>query len=266
LEKIEDGELECKFDRIVSIGKRQIARVTFTGSIRGISEDGPARHRLQGHYHFDLDSHLLADVTLLGTTNLIDPEGKASGQIEGRLVLTRSLNLQSREVDDDAVRSLVTEPNAQNTEMLYDNKDLGVRFIHSRRWRIAQVMGSQVALATNDGSGILVTLDPLEKIPTAQGFLEESRGWLTKQKAKLLKTYSARRLRDRPTLDAFAMEAQLNNQEVWLDYYITAQELGGATIAARLLKDDLTELRKETDRLAKTLTVTRRIQLAPAKK
>ena len=142
-----------------------------------------------------------------------------------------------------------------------------MRFLHPRRWRVAQVMGAQVALATNEGSGILITVDPPENVPTASAFLEESRGWLKKQKAKLLKTYSPARLRDRPTLDAFALEAELGGQKTWLDYYVTAQPGGGATVAARLLPDGLSELRREAEKVAKSVTITKRIVApAPAKK
>ena len=158
-----------------------------------------------------------------------------------------------------ALKGVKVDPDAENTLLLYDNPDLGLRFQYPRRWRVAQVMGPQVALATNDGSGVLITIDPLDQVPTSDAFLAESRGWLEKQKAKLLKVYSARRLRTTPTLDAFALEAEMGGQRVWMDYYITRQSGGGVTLAARLLPADLAGVRKEVDRIARTTVVTKKI-------
>ncbi len=152
------------------------------------------------------------------------------------------------------------EPDATNTLLLYDNPDLGVRFLFARRWRVAQVMGSQVALDANDGSGVLITVDPLERIPTSEAFLAESRGWLEKQKATLQKVYTARRLRTTPTLDAFALEVEMRGQKLWMDYYVTRQAGGGATVAARLMRGELEELRKEVDRIARSVVITKKIE------
>jgi len=64
---------------------------------------------------------------------------------------------------------------------------------------------------------------------------------------------------------AFALEAELGGQKLWLDYYVTSQSGGGVTLAARLLQNDLTVLRREVDRLARSVTVTRRITAPKAK-
>lgn len=265
LEKPE-GKLDCTLERVITSGKRRLARVTFTGTITGLSEDGPVRHRLQGHYQHDVEGGYLADVTLLGTTVMLDESGKEVGKIEGRFVLSRSREVRERDLSDDVLKSLKLEPDAENTQLLYDNADLGVRFLHSRRWRVAQVMGAQVALATNEGDGVLITVDPLESVPTANAFQEESRGWVVKQKGQVVKTYSPRRLRERPTLDAFALEAELGKQKVWLDYYVTAQQGGGATIAGRMNPQGLGELRREVEKIAKSVVITKRITATPAAK
>src|SRR5262249_7074273 len=89
LEKIESGKLECKLERVVNSGKRQLARVSFTGTVSGVGEDGPVKHRLTGHYHFDLDGKYLSDLTLNGVTLMVDKDGKEMGRIEGNFVLTR---------------------------------------------------------------------------------------------------------------------------------------------------------------------------------
>jgi hypothetical protein len=260
LEKIEEGKIECRLDRIESAGKRRLARVVFTGTIRGVGEDGTVRHRLQGQCHLDLDAGFLTDVTLAGTTTLLDGDRKEVGTVNGRFVMMREPGGRTGELTDVSLKSVKVEPDADNTLMLYDNPDLGIRFMYSRRWRVAQVMGSQVALDSGDGNGILITVDPPQRLPTSADFLVESRGWLEKQKAKLVKVYTPRKLRESPTLEAFALEAQMLGQKIWMDYYVTRQTGGGATLAARLTMSDLSELRKEVDRIARSVVITRRIE------
>lgn len=264
LEKIDEGGLECRLERLENSGRR--ARVTFTGTVRGVGEDGPVRHRLQGTYHFDLANGYLADFTLLGTTTMLGKDGKEAGRIDGRLVLQRELGSRAEGLSDAAVKGLKVEPDADNTLMLYDNPSLGVRFTHARRWKVAQVMGAQVALDTVEGNSILLTVDPPQRVPTPGAFLNETRTWLVKQKAKLTRTYSPKHLRDGPSLDAFALEAEMGGQKLWLDYYVTSQTGGGVTLAARLLPNELAELRREVDRTARSVEVTRRITVPAAKK
>jgi hypothetical protein len=259
LEKVE-GKLECRLERILTSGKRRLARIGFTGTIRGIGEDGPVSHRLQGTFHFDLEGNYLSDMTLTGTTSLLDADGKEAGRIEGRFVMVRSPGNKSNELTDAALKGVKVDPDADNTLLLYDNEYLGLRFLYPRRWRVAQEMGSQVALAAGDGSGLLITVDPLGRVPTIAAFLTESRGWLEKQRAKLLKVYSARRVRETPPLDAFALEAEMAGQKFWMDYYVTRQTGGGATLAARQMPGDLTNLRKEVDRIARSVVITKKIE------
>jgi hypothetical protein len=260
LEKIEDGRIDCRLERIDEADKQKLARVSFSGAIRGVGEDGPVKHRLEGAYQFDLSSGYMTEVSLTGTTILLDPDGKETGRIEGRFVMVRSPGNRSSELTEAALKRVKLDPDAENTLMLYDNPALGLRFQYPRRWRVAQEMGPQVALDGGDGSGILVTVDPLERIPSSVAFMAESRGWLEKQKAKLLKIYTARKLVEKPALEAFALEAEMNGQRFWMDYYVTRQDGGGATLAARLMPGDLTNLRKEVDRIARSVVITKKIQ------
>ncbi len=260
LEKIDSGALACKFDSIVEQNRRRLARIQFSGTLDGIGEDGPVRHKLQGYCSFDLDGRFLAELALTGTTLLLDESGNEAGKIDGRLALTRSLQTTSPQIEDAALRGVKLEPDDQNTRMLYDNAELGVKFLFHRRWYVAQVMGMQVALATKDGQGLLITVDPPANMPTANAFLDESRTWLVQQKAKVKQTYTPRRIRERPPLDGFAIEAELAGQKLWMDYYVTAQQGGGATIAARLSQDSqLAELRREAEAIARSVIITKPI-------
>jgi hypothetical protein len=257
MERLE-GKVECRLEEVTTLEKRRHARVAFEGEVRGATEDGPCRQRLEGYFYFDLESNHLSYLYLKGRHTLLDTEGKEVGRVEGRFVLTRQVAARVPELGDEALRGVTLEPNADNTRLLYDNPDLGARFLYPRRWRVAGVRGSQVTLDGADGSGLLITLDPLARIPTGAAFLAESRGWLEKQKANLVRIEPPRAVQE--GLEQFALEAEMGGQKVLMDYYVARQELGGATLAARLLPADLAALRKEVEDIARSLAVTRRIE------
>jgi hypothetical protein len=260
LEKVEDGKLECKLERVSEVGKRRLARVTFSGTVTGVGEDGPVRHQLKGHYVYDLTSDYLSELTLNGTAVLLDKDKKEVGKITGRFALTREPAVKAKGLSDAELKGVKLEPDASNTLMLYENAALGVRLTHPRRWRLAQTTGPQVALDAGDGGGLLITVDPPARVPTAQAFQVEASGWLTKQKAKVVKSYAPKRLRAAPALDAFALEVEAGKAKFWMDYYVTAQGNGGATLAARLAPGDgLAEARKEVEQIARSVVITKKI-------
>jgi hypothetical protein len=260
LEKIEDGSLECRLERIDTTAKGRQARIAFTGTVRGTNEDGPNRQKLTGYLLFDLATNHLSYLHLQGVHALLDADGKEVGRVEGQFVLQRSLDNRSPDLTDAAVKGVATEPNADNTRLLYDNPDLGVRFLYPRRWRVVGVRGSQVILDGSDKSGLLLTLDPLERVPTGGQFLAESRTWLEKQKAKVSRVVPPRRLRESPPLDHFAIEAEMGEQKIWMDYFVVRYPVGGATLAARLVPGELETVRKEAELLARSIGITKPIE------
>jgi hypothetical protein len=95
-------------------------------------------------------------------------------------------------------------------------------------------------------------------VPTGAQFLAETRDWLQGQKARLLRTDPPRQVRASPELTHFALDAELQGQKVVLDYYVTRQATGGATLAARLLPKDLMALQAEVERIARSVVITRK--------
>ena len=257
LERIEEGSLECRLEQFTDVEKRRHARVSFRGTLRGANEDGPNRQELEGYFFFDLESNHLSYLYLRGKHFLLDKDGKEVGRIEGRFVLTRQANTRAPDLSAKALQGVVTEPNADNTSLLYDNAELGVRFLYPRRWHVASVRGTQVALDSADGSGLLLTLEPLTRAPTGARFLDESRDWLGKQQARMLRIEPPRTVRTSPVLEHFALETEMNQQKFVMDYYVTRQNNGGVTLAARLLPRDVAALQKEVERIALSVVVTR---------
>ena len=258
MEGIDEGQVECRLEQIGEVEKRRQARVALAGTVRGINEDGPNRQRLAGYFYFDLDSNHLSYLSIMGTSTLLDKEGKELGKIEGRFVLTRQAPQASKDLSDAALKGISLEPNDDNTLLLYDNMELGVRFLYPRRWKVMGVRGRQVALDEANGSGLLLTVEPPAQVPTGADFLRESRGWLEQQKGKIGRVAAPQRIRTKQGEgEHFSLNVDLPGQSVVMDYYVVRQALGGATLAARLLPKDLAGLQKDIERIAGSLIITR---------
>src|SRR5581483_9674588 len=183
MERIDTGQVECRLEQLVSVAGRRYVRVAFAGTVRGINEDGPNQQQIDGYFFFDLESNYVSYLSLHGASSLLDKDGKALGTIEGRFVLTRQPQTRVQDLSDEVLKGMTLEPNAQNTRLLYENPELGLRFLHSRRWHLARMQGAQVALDEPNGSGFLLTLEPRERVPAGPQFLSESRDYFQKQKA-----------------------------------------------------------------------------------
>ena len=256
MEHIDDGKIECRLEEVSEKDGRRQARVTFTGAVRGGDEDGPNRQQLDGWYSFDLGSNALSYVYLKGVHSLLDPDGKEMGRIEGRYVLSRKADVTSRDLSDDALKGVSLEPNADDTRLLYDNPDFGLRFLYPRRWHVGAVRGSQIALDGADGSGLLITLDTAARTPAGAQFLDESRSWLEGRKVKVLRVDVVKAVA--PGLEHFALETEAADQKAVMDYYVARQANGGAMLAARLMPDDVEALQKEVEGIARSLAITRK--------
>jgi hypothetical protein len=261
MEKIDEGSVTCKFEQFTRLARRRHARIGFSGTVRGTNEDGPNRQQLEGYFFFDLESGHISYLYLKGTQFMLNKDGKVQGKIVGHFTLTRQANRRHKDLSDEALRDITLEPNAGNTLLLYDNLDLGVKFLYPRRWRVAGVRGRQVALDEVQGNGLLLTLEPLAQLPTAAQFMKESRTWLGQQKARVLRLDNPRRLQNAPrSLDHFAIDAEVARQRVWLDYFVVRQQgTGGATLAARLMPKELAGLRKEVEGIARSVRITKKI-------
>jgi hypothetical protein len=258
LERIEEGSITCKMAPITTLEKRRHARVDLTGNVRGINEDGPNRQQLDGYYYFDLGSNHLSYIYLRASSHLLDKTGKELGKVEGQFVLTRHAK-SSHDLTETALRGVPLEPNDDNTRLLYENGDLGVRFLHPRRWRIANAGANQIMLDESAGAGLVISVEPLDRVPTAAQFQAEVAEWLRKQQARIQKSDPVRRLSldDGGDLDYFSMEVEMEGKPVVLEYYVVKQRLGGATFAARLNPSDAAATRKDIEQMARSLTVTR---------
>jgi hypothetical protein len=258
LERVDDGKVDCRLEEITTIAKRRYAKIGFGGTVSGLNEDGPIRKQLDAYLLFDLESQHVAYLSLKGTTTPLDKDGKPLGRIEGQFVLTRQPHIRAADLDKEAFKGVSLEPSADNTLLLYDNESLGVRFLYPRRWHVAGVKGRQVAVDEAGGSGLLLTLEPAATTPTGAQFLTESRAFLEKERVRIVHIDQPRRVETPGTaMEQFAIEIDAMGQRALMDYYVSRQQAGGATLAARLLPNDLAALKSEVDRLARSLVLSR---------
>ena len=261
MEKVEEGSIAVELVGVTKVNDRRLARLKLSGTVRGVNEDGPNRQKIDGTAYFDLESNVLTYLSVKGTHELLDGKGQTVGVIEGQFALTRTpVAKMPADLSDASLRDLDLKPNGENDLLLYDNTDLGVRLLYPRGWRIGAVQGRQVTLDHRRGAGILITVEPPERVPAPDDYLKEVSGFLTKEKAQITATEKPVRVRAEPvTLDRFALDATTGTEKVRLEYAILKQTDGGLTVAARLPAAD-TGVRPEVTRIIRSLSVTKKIE------
>lgn len=261
LEKIDKGSLTAKFETEENIGGRRVAHITLSGDLSGINEDGPNRQKIIGRMYFDIRGEYISYLSINGESLMLDKDGATTGQMAGEYVMVRRMMPRNQQLADGALAQITIEPNADNTLLLYEEPDLGVKLLHPRRWRIGRVARGQITLDESNGSGLLITVEPLKRVPSAAEYLRESQAFLEKQKAKIGRMSQPTRLQNPPNeVEQFHFDAVLSDQPVVMDYLIVRQPNAGATFAARLLENDRDALMKEVERMARTLTLSRKLE------
>lgn len=257
LEKIDDGGIECRFDDLTTQVGRKVARVALSGTVRGTGEDGPVRHKLDGHLFFDLQTNAISYLSLQGVQTFLDKDGRETGRIDGTFTMTRQVGVQPPDLTESAIRGIALEPTEETTWLLYDDSDRGLRFEHPRAWRIARVENGQFQIDGPNGNSLLFTPVALKDLPTVPQYQSEVREFLRQQNGKLFGEHPARALQATPLIVQFAIEAEITGQRLLLDYYILKQKEVGATVAARLIPGDAKAFRPMVERLTRSITMSK---------
>ncbi|MBM3981473.1 MAG: hypothetical protein FJ304_14545 [Planctomycetes bacterium] len=261
MEKVEEGAITVELVGVTKLNDKRVARLKLSGTLRGVNEDGPNRQKIDGTAYFDLDGGFLSYLSVRGTKELLDGKGQTVGVVEGQFALTRApVAKMPADLSDASLRDLDLKPGSENTLLLYDNPDMGVRFLYPRGWRVGAVQGKQLTLDHARGGGVLLTVEPPTKVPSAADYLKEVLADLKKQKATVTDTEPTKRLRAEPVqLDRFALDATVGADKLRLEYAVLKQSDGGATVAATLPAADA-DLRPEVARIVRSLSVTKAIE------
>ena len=253
LEKIESGKLTAEFLGPVTISGANRYRISISGAVNGMSEDGPTRQAIDATAYFDPAENRLAYLSLKGTQELLDGSGKTVGRLTGRFTMSRNA---TTELNDDAVAKIAAKPTLENTLLLYDNPELGVRFVHPRNWRVGAVQGQQITVENpKAGGGILITVETEAKTPTADAYLKEAREFIAAQKGKVLAADKPRRM---DSFDRFRIDAELNGEKIRMEYAVRVERgVGGVTFAARMPANRAGDLAADVERILKDLKRTK---------
>ena len=254
LDKVEKGTLTVEYVGPVTVGGVTQARLAINGTVEGVSEDGPTRQGIDATAYFDFTAGRLTYFTLKGTQDLLDGKGQSAGRLTGRFTMTRSATTAAT-VGDAAVAKLDVKPTAENTLLLYENPDLRVRFVHPRNWRVGAVQGRQVTLEDpKSGGGILITVEPADKTPTAEAYRKEAAAFVTSQKGTVIAAGAPRR---EGPFDRFRMDAELGAETVRMEYAVSRDGRdGGLTFAARMPALRAGRMIADVERVLKDLTRT----------
>jgi hypothetical protein len=227
-----------------------------------VNEDGPNQQKLEGHAFFDLDAALLSYLSLRGTHELLDGKGQTVGRIEGQFTMSRSrLDKLPPDLSDASLRDLDLKPTLENTLLLFDNPQLGIRFLYPRGWRVGVVQGRQVTLDHTRGAGVFITAEPSGRTPTADEYVKEVGEFLQKQKKATLGTIDKPvRVRSEPNLDRFGFDAAFGTEKIRMECAVLKQTDGGITAAATIPAAYAEVLKPEVERIIRSLSVIKKIE------
>ena len=258
LDTLDEGGIAVEFASVVTLNQRKLAKLAITGTVRGTNEDGPTRQKLDGTAYFDLEAGRLTYLKLNGVHEMLGDDGKAIGRIDGTFTMTRTASKDFDDISDAKLVGKDLKPTAENSLLLYDNPDLGVKFLYPRRWRVGVVQGRQLTLDEPRGGGILLTVEATDRLPTVEKYQDEVKAFLAKQQAKIAPIALPVRGAEKPIrIDRFGVDAEFKTGKVRLEYAVTSGPKGGVLVAARLPVEDAAELKVDLERILKQLEVTK---------
>ncbi len=258
LDSIDEGSLAVEFASVITLNTRKLAKLGITGTVSGTNEDGPTRQKLDGTAYFDLEAGRLTYLKLNGIHEMLGADGKAIGRIDGTFTMTRSPSKEFDDISDAKLTGKELKPTPENSLLLYDNADLGLKFLYPRRWRVGGVKGRQLTLDESKGGGILLTVEATDRLPTAEKYQDEVKGFLAKQQAKISPILAPVRTAEKPNrVDRFGIDAEFKAGKTRLEYAVCSGPHGGVLVAARLPAEEAVELKLDLERILKQLEVTK---------
>jgi hypothetical protein len=249
------GGLTCRFDALDGA----LAKIAFQGTVEGIGENGPTKHELDGFVYFDTGVRMLTYVSLKGTEHLQGEKGASGGKVTGTFVLTRQP--QAAPAGIAAASNLVVDPTEDNTRLLFEDEETGVRLAHSRKWK-PRADGGQIRLDDARGNGLVITPDPLRSLPSLAQLLGEARGGIERRNGKVTLNGPPQALQRTPTIvEVQSMDVEVptakETKRGTMVLSVIRDESVGATLAATLISSDRSAVAREIERMSLTVRVSK---------
>ncbi len=251
---IQQGALICTLIEVKSTSVASVARIQISGSLTGPSDQGPTRMTVDGHFLFDLDTQVISYVHLNGRTEILDEAGKVVGQLEGRYELHRRPAIDDPRLSESALTGIVRKPNAQNTALLFEASDQGIRFLYPRNWELTSVARIVVQLEEPTGGSMRLTIDA-DPAPTTSKLRSDLLSWLNSQQAtvKDASPVQSISLSNSRKADRFTVRAELGTKEKEWTYVVLRSNARSVTVAANLVGDRADALRADIQSVASSL-------------
>ena len=245
VEPIQSGALSCTLREVKSSAEATVARVNLSGTLTGPTDQGPTRMTIDGHFLFDLDTQLITYILVRVESDILDPAGRVSGQLEGRYEITRRPAIDDPRLTDAALAELNLKPTAESTALLFESTELGLRMIYPRNWEMTSVMKNVLQLDEPTGGSMRLTIDTTPA-PTADRLRGELVNWLKSQKAKVgeLSAVEQIALSGARKAERFSVRAVLGDKAKEWTYLLIRREDRTATVAVNLI-DERTDALKD---------------------
>ncbi len=213
-------------------GESSVAHITLSGDLEGKMKR-TNRQKLTGRLYFDLKHGLICYLWIDGVHSLLDKNRRENGKIAGQYVMVRKLNPRNEKISQAALEKLNLEPDANNTKLLFEERELGIRMLHPRRWHMRPHHARSNYPRRIERQRPAHHGRAVRRVPETNAYLNETRAFLEKTKAKIYPGQAPVRLREAPEeLDQFAYQAEIGGQLAYMDYFVARQHSNGAAFTA----------------------------------
>lgn len=165
MEAVEKSVLTCTLESV----KDDIAKVTFTGEIKGGFLGASSEITVSGHYLYDLKEHYLQHLELTQTETRTVGAVTPGLKVTAKATLDRKLNA-SEILTDAVVAAVPREPEPSLMLLAMEATDWGVKVYHDRLWHLFH-QGSTVAVLRLMDKGSLVAqcnITPIGSAPAGK--------------------------------------------------------------------------------------------------
>jgi hypothetical protein len=251
---IQSGGLNCVFYDVKATNDATVARINFSGNLTGPTEQGPARMTVEGHLLFDLDQQIISYLVMNGRTEILNPQGRSVGKLEGRYELKRRPAIDDPRLTAAALEGLELKASRQSTALLFDGSSVGLRFLYPRNWELASFTKNTVQLKEPTGGDMRLTIDSTPA-PTAEKLRAELLTWLKGQKATVRKNdpIQLEPLAGSQRAERFSVRAEHERTEKEWTYLIVREGNRSVAIGSNFVQERVETLRDDVLFIARSL-------------
>jgi hypothetical protein len=238
VDPIQSGKLQCVFKEVKPTNDGTVARIAFSGTLIGPTDQGPTRSAIEGFLHFDLDQELITHLVMNGRSEILDSSGRVVGNLEGRYELTRRPTIDDPQLADSALQGVELKPTQQSTALLFDGSTMGIQFLYPRNWELTTVTKNVVEFDEATGGNMRLSIDS-DPPPTADKLRADLMNWLKQQKATIKASdgIETQALTDSMSAERFNVRAEHQQKDKDWTYVIIRDGDRSVSIASNLLQE-----------------------------